>query len=112
VALLYWSRSSETIAQRLGELTGSSFKAPSLDPGYEKVVVQTLKRLGDIAPKMTGEMSKLQQRLLAAGYRRPEALLIFSGIRVAAALVFFVVFATPVTGDPSLGTAMVACLIG
>src|SRR5688572_15484156 len=85
-------------------------KTPA-DAGYEKMVVESLKRLGNIAPKSVGEMSKMQRRLVAAGYRRTEALLIFAGIRVGLALVTFVVLSTPLIIRPNLGTALVGAVV-
>jgi len=82
-----------------------------VDTGYEKMVVDSLKRLGNIAPKSVGEMTKMQKRLVAAGYRRNEALLIFAGIRVGVALLTFVVLSTPLIVRPNLGTALVGAII-
>jgi tight adherence protein C len=110
--MAYMSRSSIAIEQRLGEVTGTAVRAPSTGAGYEKVVVDTLKRLGNMAPRSPSEMGKLQQRLVHAGYRRSEALLLFFGIRVGTALAVFAVLATPLVVRPNLGTAIVGSLIG
>jgi tight adherence protein C len=110
-ALYYFERSSVAIEQRLGEVTGAPMKAP-IDAGYQKMVVDSLKRLGHIAPKSPGEMGKMQRRLVAAGYRRKEALLIFSGVRVGVALLAFVVLTTGIFVKPNLGTALVGAVIG
>jgi tight adherence protein C len=110
-ALYYFERSSVAIEQRLGEVTGATMKAP-VDAGYQKMVVDSLKRLGSIAPKGIGEMSKMQRRLVAAGYRRQEALLIFAGIRVGVALLAFLVLAAGIFVKPNLGTALVGAIIG
>jgi tight adherence protein C len=106
-------RSATTIEQRLGEVTGSSMKR-SFDeqPRYDKAVVDTLKRLGNIVPKSPTEMGKLQQRLVAAGYRSSEALIVFFGIRVGVALAMFALFATPVLFRPSLLLALGMCALG
>jgi tight adherence protein C len=110
-ALYYFGRSSVAIEQRLGEVTGAALKG-SIDPGYEKMVVDSLKRLGNMAPKSPSEMSKMQRRLVAAGYRRSEALLVFAGIRVGLALLVFVVLSTPLLVRPNLGTALIGAVIG
>jgi tight adherence protein C len=110
-ALYYFGRHSVAIEQRLGEVTGSTMRTEA-DAGYEKMVVDSLKRLGHIAPKSAGEMSKMQRRLVAAGYRRNEALLIFAGIRVGVALLTFIVLSTPLIVRPNLGTALVGAIIG
>jgi tight adherence protein C len=111
-ALLYFSRSSLAIEQRLGEVTGTGLAAPPVDHAYEKIVVDTLKRLGNMAPKRPSDMSKMQLRLVSAGYRRSESLLIFSGIRVAVALSAFAVLSTPLLFRPNFATALVGSVVG
>ena len=49
-------------------------------------IVAFLKRIGERVPQNPGEMGKLQQRLVMAGYRSSEAVLVFLGIRVAFAM--------------------------
>jgi len=110
-ALYYFARQSVAIEQRLGEVTGATMKTP-IDAGYEKMVVDSLKRLGNLAPRSIGEMTKMQRRLVAAGYRRSETLLIFAGIRVGLALLVFVVLSTPLILRPYLGTALIGAVIG
>jgi tight adherence protein C len=110
-AMYYFGRSSVAIEQRLGEVTGATMKGP-VDTGYEKMVVDSLKRLGSMAPKSVGEMSKMQRRLVAAGFRRNEAVLIFAGIRVGVALLAFLLLSTPLLVRPSLGVALVGAIIG
>jgi tight adherence protein C len=110
-ALYYFARHSVAIEQRLGEVTGATMKTP-IDAGYEKMVVDSLKRLGNLAPRSIGEMTKMQRRLVAAGYRRSETLLIFAGIRVGLALLIFVVLSTPLILRPNLGTALIGAVIG
>jgi tight adherence protein C len=110
-ALYYFERHSVAIEQRLGEVTGATMKTP-LDTGYEKMVVDSLKRLGNMAPRSVGEMSKMQRRLVAAGYRRNEALLIFAGVRVGLALLAFVVLSVPLFVKPNLGVSLIGAVIG
>ena len=109
--MYYFGRSEVAIEQRLGEVTGATMKAP-VDTGYEKMVVDSLKRLGSMAPKSIGEMSKMQRRLVAAGFRRNEALLIFAGVRVGVALLAFLLLSTPLLVRPSLGISLVGAIIG
>src|SRR5262249_19070848 len=62
------------------------------EPGesrFTKTVTDTFMRIGRAAPKSASEMGKLRGRLVAAGYRAEEALVLFVGIRVACALLFF-----------------------
>jgi tight adherence protein C len=110
-ALYYFARQSVAIEQRLGEVTGATMKT-TIDAGYEKMVVDSLKRLGNLAPRSIGEMTKMQRRLVAAGYRRSETLLVFGGIRVGLALLVFVVLSTPLILRPNLGTALIGAVIG
>jgi tight adherence protein C len=78
---------------------------------YEKHAFEGLKRLGQLAPKSPGELSKIQRRLVASGYRGGEALVIFFGIRVAVALLAFVLFLTPLVFEPDITVALGACFI-
>jgi tight adherence protein C len=110
-AIMLAPASAGTIERRLGEITGRD-PNDATDPGYEKAFVDTLKRLGNAVPKSPGEMGKLQQRLVAAGYRSTEAMVIFSGIRVGFALLAFSVVATPILMRPSLPLALLACALG
>src|SRR5713101_5384893 len=72
-------------------------------------MLRTLKRLGTAAPKSIAEMSKLRQRLVTAGYRGSEALIVFFGIRLACALTAFALLATPLIVRPSLFKALAGC---
>jgi len=101
-----------TIEQRLGELTGTPAKVAESDPAYERAVVSALKRMGAMAPKSPSEMGKLQQRLVAAGYRSREALIIFFGIRLAFAVACFLVLTTPLLGRPNFFAGLGGCGLG
>lgn len=100
------------IERRLGEVTGTPARAAEAETGYEKVVVDALKRMGTMAPKSAKETGKLQQRLIAAGYRNREAIIIFFGIRVASALLMFGLLATPIIVRPNIAMALAACGMG
>src|SRR6516225_6727397 len=106
-----FSTSANTIERRLGEVTGgtSTFET---DSRLDEVVVDALKKLGNAVPRSPSEMGKLQRRLVAASYRRNEAVPIFFGIRIAVALAFFALFALPIVLRPSLMLALGACGIG
>src|SRR5688572_6782813 len=82
------------------------------DARIAKAVIDSVKRLGNIAPKSVSEMSKLQQRLVASGFRSTEALVVFFGIRIGVALGAFALFASPLVMRPDLTTALVAALGG
>jgi tight adherence protein C len=101
------------IERRLGEVTGAPIRPSGSDEtGYSKSVVEGLKKLGTMAPKPQSELGKLQQRLIAAGFRSNEALIVFFGIRLGAALGLFALFSTPLILKPSLLISLFACLLG
>jgi tight adherence protein C len=111
-AYMALSPTSTAIERRLGEVTGTPLKGAIDSFIYEKKVVDTLKRLGNIAPRSTGEMGKLQQQLIIGGFRSSEALPIFFGIRIGCALLFFALVATPIIVRPNLMLALGACGLG
>jgi tight adherence protein C len=100
------------IEQRLGELTGAPEKPLEVDRGYERAIVAALKRMGAVAPKSVSEMGKLQQKLVYAGYRNREALIVFFGIRLAAAIGVFFILATPVLFRPNVMMALAGAAMG
>jgi tight adherence protein C len=78
-----------------------------------KQITAALKRLGARAPKSSpAELGKLRLRLVQAGHRQPEALLIFLGIRVGLALAIFAICMTPIVLRPSLLIALPAMGFG
>src|SRR5258705_7190018 len=101
--------STVAIERRLGEVTGGRVKEPEDDHGYHRAMIDGLKRMGNVAPRSVSEMGKLQQRLVAAGYRSNEALIVFFGIRLACALLFFAVLASPILMRPSPLVAIGGC---
>jgi tight adherence protein C len=100
------------IERRLGEVTGAPEKPIEVDRGYEEAIVAALKRMGAVAPKSVSEMGKLQQKLVYAGYRSREALVVFFGIRLAVAAGFFFVLATPILFRPNVTIALAGCAVG
>jgi tight adherence protein C len=101
------------VERRLGEVTGAAVRDPfEDDKGYRKTAIDTLKRIGSIAPRPSTEMGKLQRRLVAAGYRGNEALVVFLGIRVGLALGLFALLSTPLIVQPSLTVALLGCAAG
>jgi tight adherence protein C len=101
-----------TIERRLGELTGPTPRTVDADSGYQRAIVTGLKRLGRVAPKSPSEMSKLQQRLITAGFRNREALVIFFGIRLGFALLVFALLASPLLARPNIAMALAGCGLG
>jgi tight adherence protein C len=111
-ALAFAPAAAATIERRLGEVTGKRVKASGDDPGYDRVMIETLKRFGAMAPQSRSEMGKLQQRLVTAGYRQHEAVAIFFGIRLGCALAIFALLATPIVMKPNLLMALLGCGAG
>ena len=111
-AMAFAPGAAATIERRLGEVTGTRVKASDDDPGYDRVMIDTLKKFGAMAPQSRSEMGKLQQRLVTAGYRKHEAIAVFFGIRLGCALLAFALLATPLVGKPNLALALVGCGLG
>jgi tight adherence protein C len=111
-AMAFAPGATATIERRLGEVTGTPVKTSDSDPGYDRVMIDTLKKFGAMAPQSRSELGKLQQRLVTAGYRKHEALAVFFGIRLGCALLVFVLLASPVLGKPNLAVALVGCALG
>jgi tight adherence protein C len=100
------------VQQRLGELTGAAVKETEEGTAYNQTLIDTLKKMGNVAPKSAKETGKLQQRLVTAGYRSNEALVIFFGIRLACALLGFAIMMSSVLTRPNLAIAGAACGLG
>jgi tight adherence protein C len=110
-AMALSSGATATIERRLGEIAVGGHAAVK-EAEYSRAVVQALKRLGNAAPKSAAELGKLQQRLVAAGYRSSEALVVFFGIRLATALALFAVLMSPLVGRPNFLMALAGCALG
>ena len=104
---------SVTIERRLSELlTGERVKQPADHPDYSRVVIDTLKKIGRVAPQSPAEMGKLQRKLTMAGYRSHEAIAVFFGIRLGCALLVFALLASPVIVRPNLLVAITGAALG
>src|SRR5918996_4059284 len=79
------------IERRLGEIRGEP--VGDAVPAYRRKIAATFTRLSRYAPAPAAEMGKLRARLVAAGYRRPEALAVFVGARLGLAVVSFALVA-------------------
>jgi tight adherence protein C len=107
--LRFAASGASAIDRRLDEVTGGRPSSAADAPQSFDGVVRVLKQLGSKVPRSPSEMGKLRLRLVRAGYRNDEALTIFFGIRVAAALIAFAVFATPILMRPNMTLALGAC---
>jgi tight adherence protein C len=56
------------------------------DPAPQRLLPKLLLRVGEAVPGGPAKSGKLERQLLLAGYRRPNAVQIFTGIRIASAL--------------------------
>ena len=99
------------IERRLAEIAGTSPRSDGDLVTYDRVV-DTLKRIGRVVPKSPSEMGKLQLRLVHAGFRRPDAVALFLGIRAGCALLCFAAMATPILVRPSVAVALGAAGLG
>jgi tight adherence protein C len=100
-----------TMDQRLREVIGGLDRPPQ-EAANPQQLAKLLKRIGERVPRSSSELSKLRQRLVHAGYRRPDAMATFLGIRFACAIGLFALFATPLLVTPHLGRALIAAMIG
>jgi tight adherence protein C len=94
VALAMSPRPAAAVERRLEEIAGDG-RYDEEPESYRHTLTAAFQRLGRMAPKSASEMGTLQQKLVAAGYRRHEAIWIFLGIRVGVALLFFFVATVP-----------------
>jgi tight adherence protein C len=108
-ALALSSGTAGTVERRLAEIGGV---AVAEGPSYDHLVMDTLKRMGRAAPRSPSEMGKLQRRLVSAGFRANEALIVFLGIRVAAGAMVFGLLATPLVFRPNLPLALGGAALG
>jgi len=112
-AMALSSGETATIERRLGEIhIGGPIEVKPEDTEYRRAMLEMLKRVGNVAPRSASEMGKLQQRLVTAGYRSREALIIFFGIRAACALAGFALVMSSIFVRPSLPLAFAACGLG
>ena len=110
-AMAFSSNSGATIERRLGELTGNAMRGDADSMRYERVV-EAIKRVGAAVPHASSEVGKLQQRLIQAGYRSHDAIIVFFGLRIGIAVIGFAALATPFFTRPNLLFAIMAAALG
>ncbi len=98
------------IERRLGEIRGEPMADAA--PSYRTKIADSFATLSKYAPTPASEMGKLRARLVAAGYRRPEALAVFTGARLGLAIVSFALVVLPIFGRPNLLLALGAAALG
>jgi tight adherence protein C len=99
-----------TIERRLGELTGRSMK--EAEEARLQRVVAVLKRLGQAVPHSPNEMGKLQKRLVQAGFRSHDAVIVFFGLRIGIAVLLFGILSSSILMRPNLAFALGAAGLG
>ena len=109
-AMAFAPSGNATIERRLGELTGRAMKEE--DEARLQRVVGALKRLGQAVPHSPNEMGKLQQRLVRAGFRSHDAVIVFFGVRIGVAMIFFGLLGSPILMRPNLAFALAAAGVG
>lgn len=111
-ALAFAPGGGTALQRRLGEVAAARTDHAD-EPPPDRAVIEALKRVGAMAPRSTKEMGQLQQRLVSAGYRSREAIVVFFGIRLGFAVLCFALTATPiVVGRPNLAMALAVCGLG
>jgi tight adherence protein C len=99
------------IGRRLDEIAGRPDGPVRERVSYDRII-DAMKRVGRMAPQSPSEMGKLQRKLVTAGYRSREALVVFLGLRAACALGAFVIASMPLVGKSSLLLATGAAGLG
>lgn len=110
-ALAFSSAGAATIERRLGEVTGGRKARDREQPRYGRLA-GALKKVGTAVPQSATETGKLQQRLVQAGYRSRDALVVFLGLRIGVALIAFALLASPLLVRPNLMVALAGCALG
>ncbi|MGE0444270.1 MAG: type II secretion system F family protein [Vicinamibacterales bacterium] len=104
-------RPAAAVERRLEEIAHEG-RPGAERPGLRQALIAAFKRLGEMAPKSASEIGSLQRKLLAAGYRRHEAIWIFLGIRVGFGLVCFAVASLPALFRANVAVALGAAGAG
>ena len=104
-------RGETAIERRLGEL-GVAGPLPDVPAVRNERLLKTLRRLGQAAPKPSRELGKLRERLVHAGYRGPEALTLFFGIRLGLAITLFVLGTSPFIPKSGLIAGLAGAALG
>jgi tight adherence protein C len=110
-AAIALSPKSVTIQQRLGEIAGVHQKT-SDQSRFSKVFLDAFMRMGHAAPKSVSETGKLRAKLISAGYRSEQALILFLGIRLGCALLLFGITSMPFLLRGNVLMSVVAAAIG
>ncbi len=111
LAYAVMSSRSVGLTKRLSDVVGPG-EAGLVDQTASQQMTEFLTRVGERLPKSPKEFGKLRSRLVQAGYRAPEALAVFLGIRFGIALAAFLICMTPIVGQQHLLKALLATAFG
>jgi tight adherence protein C len=111
-AMAFSSRAETTAIHRRLVEVAPRVQVQQAESDYRRAVLAAVKRVGQMAPRASSELGKLQQRLITAGYRSKEALVYFYGIRVMFALGLFVLGTTNLVPRSSVMLGLSLCALG
>lgn len=111
-AAIALSPKSVTIEQRLDEIAGVHQNSAPDQSRFSKAFVDAFMRIGHAAPKSVSEAGKLRAKLVAAGYRSEQALILFLGMRLGCALLLFGITSLPFLLRGNVLFSVVAAAIG
>jgi tight adherence protein C len=109
IGMRFAGNRGSVIEQRLAEVTGN--RPADDDRPRRAPFSEMIKRIGSRVPIAPSEVGKVRQRLIQAGYRGPEAMAAFVGIRIAVALVAFLLLATPLLFTPNVSVGLGGSLL-
>jgi tight adherence protein C len=104
-ALMLVPRKTAAIDRRLEEVLAHREEQAETAPRFQGIL-GFVRRVGEKAPRSPKELGTLRLRLVQAGYRRDDALAVFFGIRICAALLLFGLFASSILGRPNILMAL------
>ena len=94
---------------RLRDVVGGGAQAEAIPDQSNEQAIAFFKRIGERAPQSPKELGKLRLRLITAGFRGSEALIVFLGVRVGVALSAFML---AMMVGPNLLAGLVVCAFG
>ena len=110
-AMALTPQTSAVVERRLAEIA-DTHAAGGEEQTLRDAIMSRLKRIGEAAPRSAAEMGKLQRRLVAAGYRRHEAIWIFFGLRIGIAFALFLLSTIPMFFRPNIVVSLGAAGAG
>jgi tight adherence protein C len=91
LALLGIAKRRLNLDRRLNQ--GADVEEPSAIAGVTKQVERALVSMGERLPRSPAEMSRQERKLVQAGYRRKDAVMLLSGSHIAVILLLLLIFA-------------------